>query len=389
MMLSLAMVGCTLLFVFDVSAHGSTFPLTNIAGLEDPAHFPFLRGTLTEFGKRQLFLRGMETRRRLLPSFMNGSRGEIYAKSIDDSAAIMSAQAFLMGLYPPSDPSQTLSVDESSRAFPPFATNPSQTKFATEHGYAAVPVHTDEAELNLAERMRLRGYEAATCPLINETRHYDLQTPEMAALTKELNETIVRWLLQKESELGVVTDVAPPLVTTVAEQTGLVNELLQRRLESRYMPYPQMTPADWNLLEAYRNSQISLLMANDSLAVLGNTALFREIISTFDQRSRDWLAGTVPPFKYQLNVGTPLTLQLFLKGLNHSNYTTQVASSVIVELHAVNGTDNVTSFSITFSVDDIPIELPGCNCELQDQKYMCPFDLTAAFLETRSLPAGQ
>ena len=42
----------TLLFVFDLSSHGSTYPLTNLAGLEDPTLFPFLRGTLTEFGKR-------------------------------------------------------------------------------------------------------------------------------------------------------------------------------------------------------------------------------------------------------------------------------------------------------------------------------------------------
>lgn len=145
-----------------------------------------------------------------------------------------------------------------------------------------------------------------------------------------------------------------------------MSELLQRRLENRYLPFPQMTAADWTLLEAYRDGHSGLQMANDSLTVLGNTALFREIISTFDQRARNWAAGMLPAFKYQLNMGAPQTLQLFLRGLNHSNYSAQVASSVIVELHALNQTENFTreSFAVAFSVDDIPIELPGCNCEL-------------------------
>jgi hypothetical protein len=86
-----------------------------------------------------------------------------------------------------------------------------------------VPVHTDEAEFNLAERMVLRGYEDTTCPLINETRYYDFQTPQRLALAKELNATLVRWLLEKESELefdhesGIIMEVAPPIVTSLTE----------------------------------------------------------------------------------------------------------------------------------------------------------------------------
>ena len=52
----------TLLYVYDISSHGSTYPITNVAGLEDPTTFKLLRGTLTEFGKRQMVLRGMEMR---------------------------------------------------------------------------------------------------------------------------------------------------------------------------------------------------------------------------------------------------------------------------------------------------------------------------------------
>ena len=65
----------TLLFVYDISSHGSKYPVTNVAGLEDPATFKFLQGTLTEFGKRQMVLRGMEMRQRLAlnSSFMSAS----------------------------------------------------------------------------------------------------------------------------------------------------------------------------------------------------------------------------------------------------------------------------------------------------------------------------
>ena len=53
-----------LLYVIEISSHGSTFPKTNVAGLEDPKTFPSIKGTLTEFGKRQMFLKGRETQKR-------------------------------------------------------------------------------------------------------------------------------------------------------------------------------------------------------------------------------------------------------------------------------------------------------------------------------------
>lgn len=132
-----------------------------------------------------------------------------------------------------------------------------QAGFATEHGYTSVPVRTDEAEFNLPELMRLRGYDDSTCPLINETRFYDLQMPDRIALKQALNTTLIRWLNEKQGELefdqesGIITEVAPPLVITLADQIALVNELLQRHLENRYLPYPQMTGEDWTLLKAF------------------------------------------------------------------------------------------------------------------------------------------
>lgn len=56
----------------------------------------------------------------------------------------------------------------------------------------------------------------------------------------------------------------------------------------------------------------------------------------------------------------------------------------------MNQTYNFTrgDFAVAISVDDIPIELPGCNCEFDGARYLCPYDLVAAFLENRSLPAG-
>ena len=104
-----------------------------------------------------------------------------------------------------------------------------------------------------------------------------------------LNSTFMQWLQDKHDELqydqesGNITEIALPKVTKLLDQVGLVNELLQRNLENRYLPYPDMTVDDWSLLQFYaRNYTYNFLAGNDSLTVLGNTALFREILSTFE-----------------------------------------------------------------------------------------------------------
>ena len=54
-----------LLYVYDISSHGSTFPETNVTGLEHEADLKKI-GKLTEFGERQMYLRGKEMHRRLV-----------------------------------------------------------------------------------------------------------------------------------------------------------------------------------------------------------------------------------------------------------------------------------------------------------------------------------
>ncbi len=216
-----------------------------------------------------------------------------------------------------------------------------------------------------------------------------------------LNSTFMQWLQDKHDELqydqesGIITEIAPPKVTKLLDQIGLVNELLHRNLENRYLPYPDMTVDDWSLLQFYaRNYTYNFLAGNDSLTVLGNTALFREIVSTFEQRAIEWANGTAGNLKYHLNFGTPLTLFQILRGFNLSYYEWQnhlvphVASSILIELYAthVNDTYSRANYLVSISIDDVPIPLHGCNCDYDGSKFRCPFDLVASFFANRSLP---
>ena len=60
---------------------------------------------------------------------------EMIVTSISDSSAIMSAQAFLMGFYPPPDSSQELSQEIASKASPPFYVTAPSFSSATEYAY--------------------------------------------------------------------------------------------------------------------------------------------------------------------------------------------------------------------------------------------------------------
>lgn len=79
-------------------AHGSTYPSTNITGLEE--YDASLLGKLSQFGVRQMYLRGLEMRKRvgnlISPVY---KPGEILVKSLSNQANINSAYAFMNGLY--------------------------------------------------------------------------------------------------------------------------------------------------------------------------------------------------------------------------------------------------------------------------------------------------
>jgi hypothetical protein len=54
-----------LLYVYDIISHGSTYPETNVTGLEREYDAKKM-GKLSPFGERQMYLRGKEMRRRLI-----------------------------------------------------------------------------------------------------------------------------------------------------------------------------------------------------------------------------------------------------------------------------------------------------------------------------------
>lgn len=105
---------------------------------------------------------------------------------------------------------------------------------------------------------------------------------------RQLNETFVNWLRKTDGELdfneqGLISDRAPPVLKDYPSQIAMVNELLFRQLEQRYIPFDLGEANDWKQIGTYaRNYSYNYINGNDSVVSLGCTELAREIISVFD-----------------------------------------------------------------------------------------------------------
>lgn len=98
--------GDELLYVVDFVRHGSRAPKYQHKLNSTKVYYDDGLGQLTPMGMRQLYLRGLENRRRYVdarPYFLNSTYApdEIEIFSSDEGRVQRSALSYFMGLYPP------------------------------------------------------------------------------------------------------------------------------------------------------------------------------------------------------------------------------------------------------------------------------------------------
>jgi hypothetical protein len=113
--------GDELLYVVDFVRHGSRAPKYQDRINSTKVYFNDGLGQITPMGMRQLYLRGLENKRRYIentPYFLNStySPEEIEIFSSDEGRVLRSALSYFMGLFPPNSTLNNLSEEEIATA---------------------------------------------------------------------------------------------------------------------------------------------------------------------------------------------------------------------------------------------------------------------------------
>jgi len=168
-----------LIFALDVIRHGDRTPIFLI-----PAQVAFhqqeLPGQLTPLGMQQEYQLGARLRKKyieethLLPAQYNAAM--MYVRSTDVDRTLMSAEAFLLGLYP-------LSTGPHLNA----------TQFALPQGYQPIPIHT------VAEENDLLAAPNKTLSLVGQlsrwyvVNRYVFSQPEWQQKNDQLKSKFAKW----------------------------------------------------------------------------------------------------------------------------------------------------------------------------------------------------
>lgn len=139
----LTITTCNLRFVFKLVSEGAKSPLYINEVDRDlfTEEWTYGSGVLTPVGYRMLYLLGTKDRQ-TYSSFLssNYKSSEIYVRSGNTNSTLMSADAYLQGLFPPGTGPE-LTPSQRSRAFPPTLRNFGGFDVAT-FGAAALPRRT-------------------------------------------------------------------------------------------------------------------------------------------------------------------------------------------------------------------------------------------------------
>lgn len=400
-----------LLYVFDISSYGSTYPQTNVTGIRDPSEVG-LNGTLTPFGKRQMYLKGREMQKRYVHDrgFLdpNNFTFEVAAVALPDPASQVSAQAFFAGLYSQGDLS-LLDDNQTANAVPPFPLSsdwwPSPDNYGGSpiaHGVQSVPIYT-AGMWNWKQQMLLKGNDEEICPIVGETRYHELLEDSVSAQAmRSLNDTFMAWLTVMNEDLqfndeGQIITIPPPIVTSLADQVALVNEIMFQHLENRYLPYDLSTD-DFALIEDFaRQYSYYYMNGNATIVALANTMIFREIQQVFNETAFRYWSGAPRGKKYSYKSTRPETLATLLRGFDVSykewphHLVPRFASSIIIKLYSLveinqNGTANEVggpfdpqNYFVSLFIDDVPIPIKHSECFFDGNRYRCNWGMASAF----------
>eukprot|EP00347_Sterkiella_histriomuscorum_P015546 403356625 len=320
-----------LLYVYDIVSHGSIVPP---GPLIDPDYskvtYTDKPGQVTPFGQRQMYLLGLEMRRRYIESrnFLSSkpNANEFYAFAIDYDPALVSAQAFMSGFYP-ANLQERLSDNQTVVAVPPIVVDNLDVALKELDGYPilhniqTVPIHSNAGE---KFDMLFSGYSQNTCPIIGKIQAYQAQ-----------NDTQIRQDFDKSNQA--------------------VNEMLKTNQE--------LFKNIQTIFDGKMKAQLNILEPD-------NTYLLEQKF-----------------FYQQTNIDQIQSLYAGLDLNQVKPLSPEFTSSILIEFYQKEGIDGPftpTSFNredyyVKFYVNDEPVKLPQVTC---DDEFFCQYESLVIFFST-------
>ncbi|KAJ8680223.1 hypothetical protein QAD02_016010 [Eretmocerus hayati] len=300
--------------------HGDRTPLDPYPNdpYRNESLWPVPFGQLTNLGKHQHLKLGQWFRNRynhLLPK--KYSLYDIYVRSTDVDRTLMSAEANLAGLYPPTG-DQTWDLKN----------------------WMPIPVHTVPSEDDV-----LAGKKY--CDKYNYELQKVLTSPEMQALNEE-NAELYKYLSEKSGKS----------IATLEELEYLFNTLMIEEKFNKTLP-------DWtksvypDKLKPLADKSFTVPAYNKALRRLKSGPLLKDMIHHFDLKSKHALT---PDRKLWIYSAHDETVANFLMTLDlFEPHCPPYAASVLLELR-INAQNNyiVTVFYKNSSAEPVLLTLPGC-----------------------------
>lgn len=310
-----------LIFAMDIIRHGDRTPIHLIPNA--PHDWPQGLGQLTATGMQQEYQLGVKARKNYItdtqllpPTFVSET---LYARSSDVDRTLMSAQSFLMGLYPPGTGPQL--PDSNVSALP--------------GGYQPIPIHTVPKD-----QETLLNATSDTAQLQTLCKRYVYSTPEWKAKEAALKPKFAAWseiLGIKITQLYQLKSIGDTLTINQLYHLPLPAGLSQEDANQL------MDIAHWVFITTYKNPTIGRIEGGALLK-----AIAEDIKIASEEKS---------PLKYKLISAHDSNLLSVMSAMKAPlNTPPHYASDLNVRLY--QSSDGVKTVTLTFN--DEPVNLPAC-----------------------------
>jgi hypothetical protein len=322
--LSPASAANQLIFAVDIIRHGDRSPVKDIP--KSPYTWPQALGELTPEGMYQEYILGKakaeqyKVQNHLLPDSYD--RDRMLVRSTDFDRALMSADAFLLGLYPPSDTA-------------------ADGNFALPYHYHPIPIHTVSLKQENLLISKLERFDALTTKYVYSQKVY-----------QEKKSRIKNKLAQWQTFTGMD-------LSKTANLIYLADNLYVRKLH--HVPMPAgITPAMADEIISLGQWFSLAKFAPYPIGISASKELLTLISKNFNAASQKNLA-----LKYLLFSGHDDTILSMLSALHHPQ---TVRPRYASDLNFLLYKHKKGEFYVKVNFNDQPIAIPGCgeNCRLAD-----------------------